>query len=74
MCAAAIYWAGIPRIVYGCSSALLARYAGAGFAISLAELFTGSHNPPELIGPLLEEEAGEIHKSFWAAYDQRARE
>ena len=39
MCAGAIYRAGIPRVVYGCSAQALARLTGGAFAVPCREIF-----------------------------------
>ncbi|HYD99082.1 MAG TPA: nucleoside deaminase [Alphaproteobacteria bacterium] len=65
MCAAAIYWAGIRRIVYGCPQHRLAALAGPSFAGGCRELFAESVSPPELVGPLLAAEAEAVHHGFW---------
>ncbi|MBI9043874.1 MAG: nucleoside deaminase [Anaerolineaceae bacterium] len=65
MCSGAIYWSGIKRIVYGCSKETLGKYAGKGFGINIRDLFQNSHQPPEIIGPVLEDEAAKSHENFW---------
>eukprot|EP00557_Chaetoceros_sp_GSL56_P013266 CAMPEP_0176477324 /NCGR_PEP_ID=MMETSP0200_2-20121128/558_1 /TAXON_ID=947934 /ORGANISM="Chaetoceros sp., Strain GSL56" /LENGTH=511 /DNA_ID=CAMNT_0017873119 /DNA_START=180 /DNA_END=1712 /DNA_ORIENTATION=+ len=72
MCAGAIYWSGISRIVYGCSSEELSRLSGpGGFDIPLENLYAmarpGSRRM-EVVGPLRSEEALSVHSScgIWA--------
>ncbi len=65
MCAGAIYWAGIAKVVYGCSSARLGEIAGASLACNCEDVYKGAVNPPDVYGPVLEEEAAKQHTSFW---------
>lgn len=66
MCAGAIYWSGIGRMVYACSETRLGEIAGIGLDVpSRAVLETGARIVT-VIGPTdLEEEAAEVHKAFW---------
>jgi tRNA(Arg) A34 adenosine deaminase TadA len=65
MCAGAIYWAGITRVVYGCSTEALARITGGRFAVPCRELFAKGGREIEVIGPVAEEEGLQIHREFW---------
>lgn len=65
MCAGAIYWAGIARVVYACSSESLARITGGNLLLPCREVFARGTRPVEVIGPILEEEALRVHQSFW---------
>lgn len=66
MCAGAIVWSGIPRIVYGCSAETLAAITGGGrFVVPSRELVQHSTFPPEIIGPVLEDESAAVHRAFW---------
>jgi isopenicillin N synthase-like dioxygenase/tRNA(Arg) A34 adenosine deaminase TadA len=65
MCAGAIYWSRIGRIVYGCSSEELAGYTGpGGFDIPIDSIYTlgrpGTRHI-EVHGPHLSEEAMKVH-------------
>jgi len=66
MCAGAIYWSGVGRVVYGCSAqALEERLSGpGGFDIPVRELY-GMARPGartvQVVGPLLEEESLRVH-------------
>ena len=73
MCAGAIYWSGIGRIVYGCrASQLESQLSGpGGFDIPIRQLYQ-MNNPQnrrtiEIVGPLLEKEALQAHRdsSVW---------
>ncbi len=65
MCAGAIYWSRIPRIVFGCSAEAFSRISGGGLNISCRDLLSTGRRQVEVIGPLLEEEALEIHRRLW---------
>jgi len=65
MCSGAIYWSGIGRMVFACSEARLGEIAGIGLNVpSRAVLQTGARIVT-VDGPIIEEEAAEIHKAFW---------
>ncbi len=69
MCAGAIYWSGISRVVFGCSAAALGRHLGAiagdDFLIPCTEIFARGTRPVTVIGPLLEEEGTAVHQQYW---------
>jgi tRNA(Arg) A34 adenosine deaminase TadA len=71
MCAGAMFWAGIRRVVYGLSTSRLMELATAPgttpirFTISAAEI-GGAARPPMLFdGPNRQDEAAEPHLGFW---------
>jgi tRNA(Arg) A34 adenosine deaminase TadA len=66
MCAGAIYWSGIGRMVFACSETRLGQIAGIGLDVpSRAVLETGARKVT-VVGPTdLEEEAAEVHQAFW---------
>ena len=69
MCAGAIYWAGIGRVVYGLSQDRLHEVAQSKPGTTLAHgcrlVFAGGGRETEVIGPLLEDEAAATHAGFW---------
>lgn len=72
MCAGAIYWAGIGRVVYGLSSARLRSMLGDGpesaeLALHTRVVLAAGAHPTEVVGPLLEDEAATAHEGFWRA-------
>jgi tRNA(Arg) A34 adenosine deaminase TadA len=72
MCAGAIYWAGIGRVVYGQSEKGLKAQTGAHeenptLDLPCATVFAAGQRPTEVVGPLLEDEAAELQADFWAA-------
>lgn len=66
MCAAAIYWGRIPRLVFGCSQEALARYAGGTLSIPCREIFARGRRHVETVGPFLEPEALRVHETHWS--------
>ena len=65
MCAGAIYWSGIRKIVFGCSAKTIGIAANESFTVARRSIFALSGENFEIHGPLLEEEASLIHKKFW---------
>ena len=61
MCAAAIYWSRIPRLVYGCSQQAFARKTGCGFSVPCQQVLAAGSRIVDVIGPVLEEEALGLH-------------
>ena len=71
MCAGAIYWAGIGRVVYGQSERDLKRQTGAHAENPTLDLpcrvvFEAGQRRVKVIGPLLEDEAAQLQEGFWA--------
>ena len=69
MCAGAIFWGGIGRVVYGVSEAGLYHLVGVDSSevlqLSCRDVLAHGARPVEVIGPLLEEEGLRVHEGFW---------
>jgi tRNA(Arg) A34 adenosine deaminase TadA len=70
MCAGAIDWAGIGRVVYGLSEHRLRALTGnhpdnPTLDLPCREVFSRGQRPTEVVGPLLEEEASSVHDGVW---------
>jgi tRNA(Arg) A34 adenosine deaminase TadA len=70
MCAGAIYWTGIGRVVFALSEKGLLRYTGSHaenptLDLPCREVFARGQKNIRVIGPLLEDEAGGVHEGFW---------
>jgi tRNA(Arg) A34 adenosine deaminase TadA len=70
MCAGAIYWAGIGRVVYGLSEHRLRAVTGnhpenPTLDLPCREVFKRGQRATEVIGPLLEDEAEALHEGVW---------
>jgi tRNA(adenine34) deaminase len=69
MCAGAIYWSGIGRVVFALSSATfqgkIDPESAAGLALSCREVFARGGRAVEVSGPHLEDLAWEVHAGFW---------
>lgn len=72
MCAGAIYWCGIGRVVYALSEHKLLGLTGdhpenPTFALPCREVFARGQRHIETLGPCLEDEAAAAHAGFWGA-------
>ena len=70
MCAGAIFWSNIGRVVYGIDAVRLRVFRGEraeqrDAELSCRDVFAASPHPIECIGPALIEEASEPHRGFW---------
>jgi tRNA(Arg) A34 adenosine deaminase TadA len=70
MCAGAIYWSGIGRLVYGLSEHRLRIVTGnhpenPTLDLPCREVFRSGQRPTEVVGPLLEDEAAVLHEGAW---------
>ncbi len=70
MCAGAIYWTNIGRVVYALSEKRLLTLTGANeenptFSLPCREVFARGQRRVEIAGPLIEEEAAKPHEGFW---------
>ena len=71
MCAGAIYWAGIGRVVYGQTEKGLKEQTGDHEENPTLDLpceivFAAGQRPTEIVGPLLEDEAAQLQADYWA--------
>ena len=70
MCAGAIYWAGIGRVVFGMTEHQLKTITGdhpenPTLDLPCRTVFAAGQRTVEVIGPLLEDEAAAIHDGVW---------
>jgi len=70
MCAGAIYWCNIVRVVYAMSEARLLVLTGSHpdnptFQLPCRDVFARGQRAIEVIGPVLEDAAAEPHAGFW---------
>jgi len=70
MCAGALYWAGIGRVVYGLSEHRLRVVTGdhpenPTLDLPCREVFKSGQRETEVIGPMLEDEAAALHDGVW---------
>jgi tRNA(Arg) A34 adenosine deaminase TadA len=70
MCAGAIYWARIGRLVYGLSEHRLRAVTGnhpenPTLDLPCREVFKSGQRVVEVLGPLLEDEAEALHQGVW---------
>jgi tRNA(Arg) A34 adenosine deaminase TadA len=60
MCAGAIFWAGIRRVVFACPSERHASIFGPALAVHGHDVLASATPPVEVVGPLLEDEAAAV--------------
>jgi tRNA(Arg) A34 adenosine deaminase TadA len=70
MCAGAIYWTGIGRVVFALAETGLLRYTASHIEnptlnLPCREVFARGQRPTLVSGPHLEDEAGLVHEGFW---------
>jgi tRNA(Arg) A34 adenosine deaminase TadA len=70
MCAGAIYWTGIGRVVYALAEARLLDFTGSDaenptLQLPCREVFARGQKKIAVAGPMLEEEAAKVHEGFW---------
>lgn len=70
MCAGAIYWTGIGRVVFGLSERQLKEITGnhpenPTLDLPSRTVFAAGQRAVEVVGPLLEEEAAALHRGVW---------
>ena len=72
MCAGAIYWVGIGRLVYGLGEARLKAITGdhpenPTLDLPCRQVFAAGQKAIAVVGPSLEDEAAQVHQDFWTA-------
>mgnify|MGYP001323088567 CR=1 FL=1 len=72
MCAGAVYWAGVGRVVHGMSEKALKELIGPDpenltMDLPCRDVFAAGQRPVEVVGPLLSEESSTVHEGFWVA-------
>lgn len=70
MCAGAIYWAGIGRVVYGLSERRLKTITGnhaenPTLDLPCRAVFGAGQRTVQVVGPLIEDEAAALHAGAW---------
>jgi tRNA(Arg) A34 adenosine deaminase TadA len=70
MCSGAIYWAGIGRLVYALSEHRLREITGnhpenPTLDLPCREVFRTGQRPTDVVGPLIQDEAAELHTGLW---------
>lgn len=70
MCCGAIFWAGIPRVVFALSEKALVAMVPVGSGEGLLDLpsrevFSRGSRVTQVIGPIAAPGAAEVHEGFW---------
>lgn len=71
MCAGAAYWVGVGRVVYGLSEVRLKALTGSDtenltMDLPCRTVFAAGQRRVDVIGPMLENEAAQVHAGFWS--------
>lgn len=67
MCVGKMYWAGIRSLVYGLPAVELAALTRGDFVVPCADLLACAREPVAVVGPVLPDEAREVHLGYWPA-------
>ena len=65
MCAGAIYWSGIRKVVFGLPARELGKLSRGSLVIDCHDIFKHGLEPVTLDGPVLLEESKLPHQGFW---------
>ena len=70
MCAGAVYWAGVRRVVHGMTEQALKDLIGPDpenltMDLPCRVVFAAGQRATEVVGPLLAEESAVVHDGFW---------
>jgi len=69
MCAGAIFWGNVRRVIFGLSEAglyeIIGRSSEEVLYLPCREIFDQGQKSIEVMGPVLEEEARKVHDGFW---------
>lgn len=70
MCSGAIYWAGIGRVIFALAESSLLAITGSHpdnptLALPCRSVFAAGQRSTAVMGPALENEAAEPHRTFW---------
>ncbi len=69
MCAGAIYWSGVSRVIFGVSAAdleqIVADTPENTLALSAERVLNAGQRRVTVVGPLLLDEARAVHAGFW---------
>jgi len=65
MCVGKMYWAGVRSVVFALPASELAVMAGGDFVVPCRELFARASQPVQVAGPVLVDEAREVHRDYW---------
>ena len=72
MCSGALYWAGVGRVVFGQTERSLKALTGhhpenPTLDLPCRTVFDSGQRKVEVVGPMLEDEAAEIQRGYWAS-------
>ena len=74
MCAGAIFWGNVRRVVFGLSEeglySLIDEESEEIFYLPSRDVFKHGRKQIEVVGPVLEEEAIKVHLGFWDSFSK----
>jgi tRNA(Arg) A34 adenosine deaminase TadA len=73
MCASAIHWARISRVVFSVSQAMLQERSGGSPKPSAASIMNSGQQPIEVVGPLIPEEGLAVFEGYMFAAQRASR-
>ncbi len=65
MCAGAIYWSGIRKVVFALPATSLGELTNGSLVIPCETIFKHGRKPTKIEGPFCIEEAKKVHLGFW---------
>lgn len=71
MCAGAIFWSGIGRVVYALSEAELYAFGPDSpdkLPLGCREVLSHGGRPVEVVGPAMQDTARKVHEGFWSPF------
>lgn len=71
MCAGALHWAGVERVVFGVPAEQLASITGSAPLPPLRELADRAGYRFRIVGPVMPEDGLPLHRSFWPRSGKR---
>ncbi|MDX1436560.1 MAG: nucleoside deaminase [Anaerolineales bacterium] len=76
MCAGAIFWGNVRRVVYALSQeglyAMIGEAEEDALHLNCRDVFQQGGKEIEVLGPLIEEEARVVHEGFWGSLNDQA--
>jgi len=66
MCAGAIYWAGIRKVIFGLTAQRLGELTTGSFIVESKTIFQHGTETVDIVGPIDIFEAEKVHYNFWA--------
>lgn len=65
MCAGAIYWAGVRKVVFGLSAGDLGKMTRGSLVIESQKIFDHGNETVDVTGPINTPASAKVHENFW---------